>query len=275
MEGTLNMDAVTDEQELAAKLGPATLWGRTVADRRSWLLQLRTLAIVSGHPRSLAVVLNDVDLIVEPETRLRSLVGWLEKLLISDPIAAGAAARELRERMALRWGRWHGWDDEALTFAVLCIGDGVVYAAEMLKGSPLSDAELAELHESVVAMVELCGGDTEPVAADYATYRRYMDTQLDEHVHRRPLHDAVAEHAIPAPKYVPELLWTAGQIPGKHLFTVVLAATLPEITKERYGIRQSAVDRVEWAAISTALSVAGRLPARVRQVPAARRSGSA
>ncbi len=275
MEGTLNMDAITPEQELAAKLGPGTLFHRTVADRRTWLLQLRTLAIVSGHSRSLAVVLNDIDLIVEPEARLRSLVGWLEQLLITDPVAAGAAARALRERMALRWGRWHGWDDEALTFAVLNIGDGVIFAAELIKGSALSAPERAELHESVVALARLTGADTEPIAADYATFRQWMDAQLDEHVDRRALHDALGERPIPPPKYVPELLWTAGQVPSKHLLMVVLAATLPDVTKERFGIRQSAADRAEWAAIAAAMRVAGHLPERVRLVPAARRLRSA
>lgn len=271
MEGALMLEMTAEEQALAAKLGPETLFGRTVADRRAWMLMLRTLAIVSGHPRSMAVVINDVDLIVEPEARLWKLISWLEELLISDPVAGGAAARALRERMAQRWGRWHGWDDEALTFAVLSIGDGVIYAAEMLKGGRLTEPELAELHESIVAMVQLTGGDVAPVAAGPEAFRAYMDEQLVEQVHRRPLHDVLVARPVPAPKYIPGFVWTAGQIPGKHFFKVVLAATLPEVTKERFGIRQSAADRAEWAAISVAFGLFGHLPEHVRLVPAARR----
>ena len=275
MEGALKVDVIADERALAAKLGPETLFGRTVADRRTWLLMLRTLGIVSGHPRSMAVVINDVDLIVDPEARLRQLVGWLTELLISDPVAAGAAARALRERMSLRWGRWHGWDDEALTFAVLSIGDGVMFAAGMLKGSPLSEPELAELHESVLAMVELTGADADAVAADHHAFRQYMDEQLRENVDRRPLHDVLVARPVPASRYVPAFVWTAGQVPGKHFIRIILAATLPAVTKERFGIRQSATDRAEWAAIALALKVFGRLPDRVRLVPAARRLRSA
>lgn len=271
MAGPLTADRTAGEQTLAARLGPETLFGRTVADVRTWLLFVRTLAIVSGHPRSTSVVINDVDLIVDPPARLRDLIGWLEEMLITDPVSGGAAVKALRERMALRWGRWHGWDDDALTFAALSLGDGVIFAAGTLKGAPLSEAELADLHESVVAMTRLMGIEKASVPTDHRAFREYIDARILEDVDRRPLHDALAARPIPAPRYVPQLVWTAAQLSGRHVVEVVLGATLPEVTRERFGIQRSIIDRAEWAAVSLAMQAAGHLPRQVRLVPATRR----
>lgn len=270
MEGSLTVDAA-DEQVLAAKLGPGTLFGQTVADRRTWLLMMRTLAILSGHPKSMAVLINDVDLLADPFTRVRELREWLEELLICDPVAAGAATRAMRERMAERWGRWHGWDDDALTFAALSLGDGVIFAARTLHGGDLSAAQESELYDSVVAMVRLMGIDEAAIPADHDAFQQYMDTQLAEMIDRRPLHEALeARPPLPPPRHVPPVAWTAAQSSGRHVAGVVLGATLPDVTRERFGIRPSATGRAEWAVLSAAMGAFGHLPRRIRLVSAAR-----
>lgn len=269
MEGSLTMDAA-DEQALAAKLGPDTLFGRTVADRRTWLLMLRTLAIVSGHPRSTGVLINDVNLIADPRQRVGQLHAWLAEMLIGDPAAAAAGPRALRERMAKRWGRWQGWDDDALSFAMLSIGDGVIFAAQTLKGSPLSRPELDELYEGVEALARLTGVDDAAIPDGYDEFRRYMDEQLAGPIARQTLHDVVAGGMLPAPPDVPGIAWTVAQAPSRHVAGVFLAATLPDVTKERLGVRQSAVGRAEWATCSLAMRAFGHLPERVRLVRAAR-----
>lgn len=270
MEGSLKVEAAPDEQALAAKLGPDTLFGRTVADRRTWLLLLRTLAIFSGHRRSTGVVMNDVDLVADPRGRVRELHRWLTEMLIADPVAAAAGPREMRERMAARWGRWHGWDDEALTFVILSLGDSVIFAAQTIKGAPLSRSELDELYEGVAAMARLSGAEEASVPADYDEFRRYIDGQLAAQVTRQPLHDVLTEGSLPAPPDVPPAAWRVAQVPGKHVAGVFLGATLPDVAKERLGVRQSAVGRAEWATYALAMRAFGHLPDRVRLVRAAR-----
>ncbi|UUY04585.1 DUF2236 domain-containing protein [Svornostia abyssi] len=272
MEGSVKVEAAPEAQALAAKLGPDTLFGQTVADRRTWLLMLRTAAILSGHPKSMAVLVNDIDLLADPVERVRELQRWLEELMISDPVAAGTATHAMRERMAQRWGRWHGWDDEALTFAALSLGDGVIFAARTLQGGSLFPAQETELYESVAAMVRLMGIDDGAIPADYRAFRQYMETQLSEVIDRRPIHEALeARPPLPAPRRVPQVAWTAAQTSGRHVAGVVLGATLPDVTRERYGIRPSAAGRAEWALMSAAMGAFGYLPRRVRLVPAARR----
>jgi hypothetical protein len=246
------------------------MYGRTVGDRRFWLLLLRNAAIASGHPQTTELLLNEPELIVDPVARSRQILEWLHELLIADPASAAAAVRDARPRI-LKWGKWQGWSDELLVFSVMNLGDAVMFAAETFKAAPLTEAERADLYESITALARLMGLDDEVIPADHAAHRAYMDEQLRDTISRRAVHDMIGRIEAPCPEAIPTFLWTAGQTPSRHLVKIVLGATLPDITRERYGLELSAREGMEWAAIEGSLRVAGRLPDRVRLVPATRR----
>lgn len=270
MEGALMDEVAVDEGALLAKLGPKTMYGRTVGDRRFWILLIRNAAMASGHPQSTELLMNEPELLVDPVLRSRQILGWLQELMIADPVAASAAVRDARPRIT-KWGKWQGWSDELLTFSVMNLGDAVMYAAETFKASPLTEVERAELYGSIAALARLMGLDEASIPADHVAHRAYMDAVLRDTISRRALHDLVGRLEIPHPESMPAIVWTAGQRPGRHLLKVVLGGTLPGVTRERFGIEPSAAERLEWAAIAVALRVVGHLPDRVRLVPAARR----
>lgn len=259
-----------DEGALLANLGPETMYGRTVGDRRFWLLLLRNAAIASGHPQTTELLLNEPELIVDPLTRSRQILEWLHELLIADPASAAAVVRDARPRI-LKWGKWQGWSDELLVFSVMNLGDAVMFAAETFKAAPLTGAERAELYESITALARLMGLDDTVIPADHVAHCAYMDEQLRDTISRRAVHDMIGRLEAPCPDAIPPFLWTAGQVPSRHLARIVLGATLPDITRERYGLELSAREGLEWAAIERSLWAFGALPDRVRLVPAARR----
>lgn len=270
MDDALMDEVAIDDRALLAKLTPETIYGRTVCDRRFWLLLVRNAAIASGHPQSTELLMNEPELVVDPVMRGRQILAWLEDLLIADPAAASAAVRDARPRI-LKWGKWQGWSDELLTFSVMNLGDAVMYAAETFSTGPLTEAERAELYESIAALARLVGLDEASIPADHVAHRAYMDAQLQDVISRRALHDMMGRLEIPHPEPIPAVLWTAGQGPSRHVVKVILGATLPRVTRERFGIEPSARERLEWAAIALTLRAAGRLPDRVRLVPAGRK----
>jgi hypothetical protein len=270
MGGALIGEAVVDDGTLLALLAPATRYGRTVGDRRFWFLLVRNAAIASGHPQSTELLMNQPELVADPVRRLGEIVGWLQGLVIGDPASAAVAVRDARPRI-LKWGKWQGWTDEFLTFMVMNLGDAVLYAAETFKAAPLTEDERADLYASVAALAALIGLDEASIPADHVAHRAYMDAQLQTTIGRRGLHNMIGRLEIPQPESVPGVLWTAGQAPSRHLLKVVLGATLPPVTRARFGIELSARERVEWAAIALTLRTAGLAPDRIRLVPAARR----
>lgn len=262
-----------DLKALAAELGPDTLFGQTVADRRSWLLLPRVAAIEAGHPRSLGIMVVDQELMAEPEAGLRRIAAWLQQLLIEDPVAAARAAREVRASIdvARAGNRWHAWDEEALAFAALFLGEGVIFAAETIKGSPLSRDERTELYAGVRALALLVGADPELVPDDDDAFRDWTRRQLDEVVEMRPVMRIIATQEPPKPAGVSERRWRITQRSGRHLLRVLLATTLPDITRERYGLRPTRRDRIEGRTLLLGLRAFGRLPEGVRLMAPARR----
>lgn len=263
-------EIVVDDGALVAKLGPETRYGRTVGDRRFWLLLMRNAAIASGHPQTTELLMNQPELIVDPVMRSRQILGWLQELLIADPASAAAAVRDARPRI-LKWGKWQGWTDEMLTFSVMNLGDAVMYAAETFTTGSLTEGERADLYESIAALARLMGLDEASIPADHAAHRAYMDEQLRDVISHRAVHEMIGRLEIPHPAPIPALLWTAGQAPSRHVVKVILGATLPCATRERFGIELSARERLEWTATALALRGVGGLPDRVRLVPVARR----
>lgn len=263
-------EVVTEEGARLARLGPETMYGRTVGDRRFWLLLLRNAAIASGHPQSTELLMNEPELVVDPVMRSREILEWLHELLIADPSSAAALVRDARPRM-VKWGTWQGWSDELLVFSVMNLGDAVMFAAETFKAGPLTEAERADLYESITALARLMGLDDAVIPAGHAAHRAYMDAQLRDTISRRAVHDMIGRLEAPCPDAIPPFLWTAGQAPSRHLVKVVLGATLPDVTRERFGLELSAREGLEWTAIQRSLRACGGLPDRVRLVPAARR----
>lgn len=270
MVGSLMDEVAVDDGALLARLRPETMYGRTVGDRRFWLLLVRNAAIASGHPQSTELLMNEPELIVDPVTRSHQILGWLQDLLIADPASAAATVRDARPRI-LKWGTWQGWSDELLTFSVMNLGDAVMYAAATFKAGPLTEAERADLYESIAALARLMGLDAASIPVDHVAHRAYMDQQLHDTISRRALHDMMGRLEIPHPDAIPAFAWTAGQAPSRHLVKVLLGATLPPVTRERFGLEPSVLERLEWSGIALALRAFGELPDRVRLIPAARR----
>lgn len=233
---------------VGAPLGPGSLTWRFFGDRRALLFLGRTGTLQNMHPAVGAALQQHSNFFDDPWDRLfRSIPPILGTVYDEDGTATARTVRDFHTDLKghdSRGRRYHALHPDVYWWTHVTFVESIIATQEYF-GTPFTPAEKDQLVAEGVTWWRRYGLSMRPAFGTYAEFEAYWNRMLDEELERNATTDyamAMDTVHVPAPPFVPDLLWPVVQRPFMRFSRWMTNALMPERGRQILGLTWSERD---------------------------------
>jgi uncharacterized protein (DUF2236 family) len=272
------MATVLPHPDEVASLVPArgsAAW-RYAGDARLIATGAYAILLQVAHPTVGAGVSEHSDFRADPWGRLLRTLDYSYAMTYGGPALAGEMGRRIREMHKRIRGRrpngepYSALEPEAYAWVHATLVHSIVKGHALL-GRPMGATRIEELYADWRRGGRLIGVRERDLPPDWAAFGSYFDRMVDERLERTQAVDEVLEAlkspARPPLRFLPEPAWRLLRLPAVHQNVLITRGLLPEVLRERFGIRWTQRQRRELRLLAAASrATTPLLPRTVRNV---------
>jgi uncharacterized protein (DUF2236 family) len=241
-----------DEWDRLAVSRGSVVW-RYGSDARTLLTGAgAALLLQVAHPTVAAGVREHSDFERDPWGRLWRTLDFVNVFVYGAPADAARAGRRIREMHQAIKGvapggrRYHALEPEAYAWVHATLGETIL-ASNRMFGRQLRPDEVERFYGEWRALGRLLGVRDRDLPEDWAGFRAYVDTMVDERLEDNDVVQTVIRtlRSPAPPPYVealPPIAWKVLRAPAARTTELATAALLPARLRARFGLRLSARD---------------------------------
>jgi uncharacterized protein (DUF2236 family) len=248
-----------------ARPGEASILWQRGSDARVMLAAGYALLLQVAHPTVGAGVSEHSSFRRDPWGRLLRTLDFTCTIVYGSPQAASEMGRRIRAMHKRINGtrpdgeRYHALEPAAYAWVHATLAEGIV-AAHARFGRRFSPAECERLWAEWRALGDLLGIRAGELPADWAGFREYFETTVQQTlVHTAAVDEVLGMLARPAPPKdaaLLRLLWPLARRPPARVVSLATAGLLPAPLRARLGVPWSRARAAELTLVSAVLRAA-------------------
>lgn len=265
-------------------VGPDSFTWRDFGSHIYLLTLPEALVLQAAHPMVNSAVTTTGKYRTDPWGRAENSLKMLWPVVYSRPEKAIEYGHKVRE-----WHRpikgvdkegkqFHALNPEAYAWVHLTGFDASIRMYHFFVDKPLTPSERAAMFAEWQQMGHMLGVDPRRIPDTEEEYWQVYNHMIEEKL----VHTEVLDHALNLMEFVngiekpevlkpvPDPVWRAMVVPPAFLYGKLIAATLPENFKKRFGVKTSKLDKAAFKAFSWGVrKIYPRLPEKQRYIPLA------
>lgn len=245
------------------------------------------LVLQAAHPVVNSAVTTTQKYRTDPWGRAETSLKMLWPVVYSRPKKAIENGRAIREWHRPLKGvdkhgkKYHALDPEAYAWVHMTGFDAMIRMHRFFVDEPLSDKQRADMFAEWQQMGHMVGVDPRQIPETEKEYWQAYNRMIEESL----VHTEVLDHALSLTEFVdgitkpdslknlPDSLWKAMFIAPAFFYGKLIAATLPENFRKRFGVKYSKLDDTAFKMFAWGVrKIYPRLPEKRRYIPLAWRS---
>lgn len=246
----------TDEEVAELVARPESIIWRRVSDPCGYFVAGYALLLQVAHPTVGSGVRDHSTFESDPWGRLWRTIDYVNLSVYAGHEAA-AVGRRLRQVHRSIGGinpdgsRYHALEPGAYAWVHATLIDAIVVANNTF-GRPLTDDQTERMYGEWLRLGRLVGVREGDLPADWTGFRAYFDQLVGACLVHNETVDRVVHNLRTDRSPVPILapLWQAAKYPTGHLLWLGTVGPLPPVLRERFGLRWSPANQVEFRSLS-------------------------
>jgi uncharacterized protein (DUF2236 family) len=243
-----------EDEVLGLVPGPGSVTWQRAADVRTLIAAGYALVLQVAHPTVGAGVAEHSSYKRDPWGRLFRTLDFTNSLIYAEPLVAATFARDLRaahtriKGVKADGGRYHALEPGAYAWVHATLF-GAITSAHARFGIPLQRAQQEQFWIEWRGLGRLLGVRDRDLPVTLDGYEAYFEEMvrevLEDNESVRGVIETLNEFtALPVPRYA-QPVWRLGSLPAAHALRLATVGMLPDVLRERFGLRWTHAQEVE------------------------------
>jgi uncharacterized protein (DUF2236 family) len=255
---------------------PGSILWRFAGDARLVATGPYAILLQVAHPTVGAGVSEHSGFRADPWGRLLRTLDYSYAMVYGGPLLAAEMGRRIRGLHEQIKGvrpdgkAYHALEPEAYAWVHATLADSIVRGQELL-GSPMSLEEAEELLAGWRRIGELVGVRGRDLPGSWPEFGDYFERMVEGRLERtravEEVLESLASPARPPLRLLSDAAWQVLRIPALREIELITVGLLPELLRERFGLRWGRSQELRLRALgATSRAATPLLPARLRNV---------